>query len=289
MKKAIILSSALSLLFVITASAQLKVSSSGNVSVGTTANAASTLSVNAIGDTLYAAFINGNCKVDSGYISGDMYNPYFYDDNTLKSLNWAMSQLQNFSVYGFGTFGIPSLNQTPIIYDHFSIDRHNFTNYFPSFVKKDENNHYVINYAELVPLLVYGYQQLVGLITHLHPNGRVQDLLAEETLVTHEDTEEEPQAQPQIAARRFVDAVLYQNTPNPFTAQTEIRFRLPDDTQDAYIYIFDMTGKTLKQLPINSSMQSVTIQGYELSSGMYLYSLVINGQEIDTKRMILSK
>ena len=69
MKKAIILSSALSLLFVITASAQLKVSSSGNVSVGTTANAASTLSVNAIGDTLYAAFINGNCKVDSGYIS----------------------------------------------------------------------------------------------------------------------------------------------------------------------------------------------------------------------------
>ena len=32
-----------------------------------------------------------------------------------------------------------------------------------------------------------------------------------------------------------------------------------------------------------------TINGYELGEGLYLYSLVVNGREIDTKRMFLSK
>jgi hypothetical protein len=82
---------------------------------------------------------------------------------------------------------------------------------------------------------------------------------------------------------------LCQNTPNPFTERTEIRFSVPEGTNNAYIYIFDMTGKMLRQIPVDSSMQSVTINGNELAPGIYLYSLVVNGQEIDTKRMILSK
>ena len=36
-------------------------------------------------------------------------------------------------------------------------------------------------------------------------------------------------------------------------------------------------------------LQGIGINGYELQPGLYLYSLVIDGQEIDTKRMILSK
>ena len=92
-----------------------------------------------------------------------------------------------------------------------------------------------------------------------------------------------------ISGTSLQNAKLYQNTPNPFTERTEIRFTLPDDAQNAYIYIFDMQGKMLRQIPVDASMQSVTINGYELSAGIYLYSLAVNGQEIDTKRMILSK
>ena len=84
-------------------------------------------------------------------------------------------------------------------------------------------------------------------------------------------------------------ASLAQNTPNPFTERTTIRFTLPENTRNAYIYIFDMSGKMQKQIPIDSSMQSVTIEGYELSAGMYIYSLVIGGKEVKTRRMILSK
>lgn len=50
-----------------------------------------------------------------------------------------------------------------------------------------------------------------------------------------------------------------------------------------------MTGKTIKKMPVSSGMESVSIGGYELGEGMLLYSLVVNGQEVDTKRMIISQ
>jgi hypothetical protein len=62
-----------------------------------------------------------------------------------------------------------------------------------------------------------------------------------------------------------------------------------NNVKDAAICIFDMTGKPVKKLPISSGMDSVSFRGYEIGEGMFLYSLVVNGQEIDTKRMIISK
>jgi hypothetical protein len=50
-----------------------------------------------------------------------------------------------------------------------------------------------------------------------------------------------------------------------------------------------MQGKLVKKLPVSSVNDSVTINGYELGQGMFLYSLVINGQEIETKKMVISK
>ena len=85
------------------------------------------------------------------------------------------------------------------------------------------------------------------------------------------------------------DNVLYQNTPNPFKEQTTIRFRLAENGTNAAICIFDMSGKMLKKLPVSQGMTSVTVNGWELGEGLYLYSLVVNGSEIDTKRMIITK
>ena len=35
------------------------------------------------------------------------------------------------------------------------------------------------------------------------------------------------------------------NSPNPFTAKTDIRFQFAEGVQDASIYIFDMQGKVM--------------------------------------------
>ena len=83
--------------------------------------------------------------------------------------------------------------------------------------------------------------------------------------------------------------VLTQNVPNPFTNQTEIKYFVANGIKDASICIFDMQGKMLQKINAAAGQNSVTIQGSTLQAGIYLYSLIADGQEVDTKRMILTK
>ncbi len=167
---------------------------------------------------------------------------------------------------------------------HYALSADELEKVLPDLVYTDKDGSKAINYVEMVPLLVQCINELNARLSALDGNSaarresRLSNSARESGLSNSADTRVCP-----------VNAVLYQNTPNPFNAQTEIRFSLPDDAPQAYIYIFDMTGKMQKQIPVDPSQQSVTINGYELQAGIYLYSLVVGGQEIDTKRMILSK
>ena len=169
--------------------------------------------------------------------------------------------------------------------EHFLLDASSVASVYPCLVGNDDQNHSYVNYTELIPVLLKAIQELkeqVDQLSEQTADGTL--LLAPQKILEGNDVEtlQTSNFKPQTSK-------LYQNTPNPFTERTEIRFTLPDDAQNAYIYIFDMQGKMLRQIPVDASIQSVTINGYELSAGIYLYSLAVNGQEIDTKRMILSK
>ena len=88
----------------------------------------------------------------------------------------------------------------------------------------------------------------------------------------------------------LANAFLYQNTPNPFNTTTEIKYFLPEGSTNAYIYVFNLQGNLLLTYNLNDNgFGSVEINGSSLNAGMYIYSLVINGQEAETKRMILTK
>ena len=164
---------------------------------------------------------------------------------------------------------------------HFGVSAQELQKLYPDLVREGEDGYLSVNYVEMVPLLLRSMQEL---------KARVQELEGKDDIDGGPAARRESRLSNSADSRVSpVSATLYQNTPNPFSAQTDIRFSLPDDAPQAYIYIFDMTGKMQKQIPVDPSQQSVTINGYELSAGIYLYSLVVGGQEIDTKRMILSK
>jgi hypothetical protein len=55
------------------------------------------------------------------------------------------------------------------------------------------------------------------------------------------------------------------------------------------IAVLDLNGKMLLQFNNLKGASQVTINGNTLQAGMYLYSLVVNGQETITKKMILTK
>jgi hypothetical protein len=85
-------------------------------------------------------------------------------------------------------------------------------------------------------------------------------------------------------------AILYQNTPNPFTADTEIRCYLPTSATQATLFVYNLQGAQLLDFTITrTGLNTITVYGSELPAGMYLYTLVVNNEIIDTKRMILTK
>ncbi len=83
---------------------------------------------------------------------------------------------------------------------------------------------------------------------------------------------------------------LYQNTPNPFSKSTIIKYKLASSAIESSIMIFNMQGNLMvTRKGLDSQKGEITIYGYELKPGMYMYSLIIDGKEIDTKRMILTE
>ena len=160
--------------------------------------------------------------------------------------------------------------------NHYALCAEQLEEVFPDLVYVMEDGTKSINYMEMIPLLVQSINELNARIVELEAGNSMSPAKASEYSSGINPTQK-------IVSR------LYQNTPNPFKEQTVIRFQLADDVRDAAICIFDMSGKMLKKLPVSSRMESVSINGYELGEGMFLYSLLVNGQEIDTKRMILSK
>lgn len=81
---------------------------------------------------------------------------------------------------------------------------------------------------------------------------------------------------------------LYQNTPNPFNNETEIKYEINVMQQSAYIMIYDLNGREMAKYPIDKGTGSVMVNSSKLMPGMYLYSLVIDGRAEDTKRMVFS-
>ena len=107
-----------------------------------------------------------------------------------------------------------------------------------------------------------------------------------------EDTEDPFQSPPlnQSPPSNQEKAILYQNTPNPFSSNTEITCHLPETAQQAAIYIYNLQGAELKAYPLTQTgLNTITVYGSELPAGMYLYTLVVNSEIMDTKRMILTK
>jgi hypothetical protein len=83
---------------------------------------------------------------------------------------------------------------------------------------------------------------------------------------------------------------LYQNIPNPFNRTTLVKCYIDQQSSSANLMIFDMSGVLKKTIPISSKGDiGVNIDGGELSPGMYYYSLIVNQNQVDTKRMILTE
>jgi hypothetical protein len=140
---------------------------------------------------------------------------------------------------------------------------------------RHEKEHYGIRYARFVVPLVKAVQELSAKVEE-------QQQKIDALLLKGDSTGR--------SEGNSTGIILYDNNPNPFSTETEIKLRLPESTKQATVVVYNMEGTQLKSLTVNTRGEtSVKISSNELKAGMYLYSLIADGKFIDTKRMILTK
>jgi hypothetical protein len=85
-------------------------------------------------------------------------------------------------------------------------------------------------------------------------------------------------------------AKLEQNAPNPFGQSTVIKYYLPANTVSAAINVKAIDGAVLQTIQVSGEGNGqIILSAGTLSSGTYVYDLVIDGRQIDSKIMIVAR
>jgi hypothetical protein len=155
---------------------------------------------------------------------------------------------------------------------------------FPDIVEYDKNaDQYGIRYTELIPIMIATIQAQQVEIETLKS-------LVQGTVEQRSSVEKTPTALNPLSDQ-FNEAVLFGNVPNPFSDVTTIEYFLPIGTQQAYVAVTDLQGRMLQSYPCNEfgHRAGVVVKSDHLSDGVYLYSLIVDGVEIATKKMVIKR
>lgn len=164
---------------------------------------------------------------------------------------------------------------------HYGLIAQEVRTILPDLVSEDGAGYLSVNYTELIPFLLQAINA---------QQKQIEALSEEINMLSNNSAVQKVSAKGRSNNLDIEQALLYQNNPNPFTIDTEIEYFLPQNTQVANLYVYNMNGLQIAEYPISSfGSGSVVINAGNLDAGMYLYSLIADGQIVDTKRMILTK
>ncbi|MDR1005289.1 MAG: T9SS type A sorting domain-containing protein [Bacteroidales bacterium] len=187
---------------------------------------------------------------------------------------------------------------------HIGLQVEQLTKIFPELIDTNKNGEIAVDYVSLIPVLVEAIkeQSQIILAQTLKINEIDGDILSIQNTPSTQPTTKSAgttkstksaiidTTQNNADSTQALNAFLYQNNPNPFNTQTTINYFLPEEVQTATIYIFSLQGSLLATYTLQPDFGfgSLTIDASSLNSGTYFYTLTVNNQEIDTKKMILT-
>ena len=203
-----------------------------------------------------------------------------YSLNKLMDMNVVRYKLKNYEINMGDTATVPHYayqTDSPLLKtDHFGLIAQELKEIYPELVVEGADGYLSINYMEIIPLLIKSVQELKAELDAINDNPSHAPVRTAGTT----------QVQNQLASQ----ATLYQNNPNPFTENTTVRCIIPIGISKAVLYLYDMNGRQIDSIPIvERGDVSLTIEGNSLDAGIYLYSLITDGDVVDTKRLILTK
>ncbi|PSR55947.1 hypothetical protein AHMF7605_21805 [Adhaeribacter arboris] len=146
----------------------------------------------------------------------------------------------------------------------------------PQPVTRDILNTKAVNYTELIPIMIKAMQEqqqtiniLTDKIAKLEAGGRMSGSNNSE----HSGS---------------LGVSLEQNTPNPVNSTTTFRYTVPANATAQILVYNSATGKLVKTLQAPASGE-IQMNGNDLPAGNYIYTLVVNGKQVASKQLILSR
>lgn len=261
----------------------------------------------------YAGWFEGDVHVNGLFTSSDSIIKH--NIQPVNNVSQQLQQLQPVS-FQYTNAAVPQLNLSAG--NHYGLIAQQVEQVFPELVQNtqvapvyDSLGQVVhpaatvksVNYMEIIPLLIGTFQEqqqkiaqqdsmlqalqqqmqlLSGMITNCCNAAQPMQIHNNNTTmpsIQHEYTME-------VRLRNEDMIVLNQNAPNPFKEQTTITWYLPERVQRAQLVFTNNLGQVIKMVDIRENGQGrLVVYAEDLSSGMYNYSLIVDGQIVETKRM----
>lgn len=177
------------------------------------------------------------------------YLPQAYNINTINTIVSDSTETQQ---------TISKISAQSIEKRHFGLSLEQLKELFPDLVYEQENGTYGVNYMEMVPILVKTINEL---------NKRVSILEGESTT-----------SAPPSKAR------ILSNT------TSVIKLKVDNNIKNAFINVYSIDGVFVKKLKVTGrGVLSMSLPKDDLSDGLYLFALVVDGNIVSTRRIAIEK
>lgn len=249
------------------------------------------------------------------YVNGDAFcvgvSPTFGSDSLLKTnikpigrASELLSKINTYT-YDYKVSEFPTLNLDK--QNHFGVLAQNVEKVLPNLVKEFRTPEVTdgsgavtspgqtlkgVKYNEFIPLLIAGFNeqqkeketQAAALADMQRQLDELKDLL---TQCCQSRGVSETNVNFTSDGSQSSHCVLNANAPNPFEDHTLITYSIPAEAKFAQIIFYNTLGQAIKIVDISHKGEGrLNVFGDDLKSGLYTYSLIIDGKLCETRKMI---
>lgn len=145
----------------------------------------------------------------------------------------------------------------------------------PELVRTDENGVMSIDYIGFIPLIVESLKEMQQTIQAQQDEiDLLQSLLP---------VESKSQLRSTSTNNIVIEGAKLYNR-----AGTSVSYTLPSTFANAYLQVFDITGRMIKKVTLTTPNDIVKINPTEIGIGTFIYALYVDGQKADTLKKIVN-
>lgn len=85
------------------------------------------------------------------------------------------------------------------------------------------------------------------------------------------------------------DSGVSESFPNPAVDEAKINYSVKPGAENAELVIYNMLGSKVKVMPLTEEQGTLRMNVSSLPAGLYFYSMMVDNQEVATKKMLVTK